>query len=198
MRPNDDDGAGEIIKVLQGPFRPPNEEDQGTLHWESVLIGRRLILLSIHSFIPNAMLRVLFLAVACELMAIHHFVRKPFQHTSANRVESVSVVVLSIMAIINLTQATLLSSGTTAVGENRLYIECMQWFQIGVLGFVPALLALLAIFAALSLLVRLAVKLVKKVIRFFSPNNVLVTDRLLDYQRQNIQDDFSFDEREDY
>lgn len=198
MRPNDDDGAGEIIKVLQGPFRPPNEEDQGTLHWESVLIGRRLILLSIHSFIPNAMLRVLFLAVACELMAIHHFVRKPFQHTSANRVESVSLVVLSIMAIINLTQATLLSSGTAAVGENRLYIECMQWFQIGVLGFVPALLALLAIFAALSLLVRLAVKLVKKVIRFFSPNNVLVTDPLLDYHRQNIQDDFSFDERGDY
>ncbi|PFX30689.1 uncharacterized protein LOC111323175 [Stylophora pistillata] len=200
-RPND--GAEEVKKVLQGPFRRPNDQDgdRGTLYWESVLIGRRLILLSVHSFIPNAMLRALLLAVSCELMAIHHFVKKPFQHITANRVESVSLVVLSIMAIINLTKATLLSSGIAAVGENKLYIEYMQWFQIVSLAFVPALLILLAVFAILSLIVRMAVTLVKKVAQFIpsGPNKVLVRGPLLGDWRGNIQEDYhSLDEGDDH
>lgn len=188
---------------MQGPFRRPNDQDgdRGTLYWESVLIGRRLILLSVHSFIPNAMLRALLLAVSCELMAIHHFVKKPFQHITANRVESVSLVVLSIMAIINLTKATLLSSGIAAVGENKLYIEYMQWFQIVSLAFVPALLILLAVFAILSLIVRMAVTLVKKVAQFIpsGPNKVLVRGPLLGDWRGNIQEDYhSLDEGDDH
>jgi len=115
----------EVMEVLQGPFRPPSDGDLGTLHWESVLIGRRFILLSFHSFISNAMLRCLFLAVACELMAIHHIVKRPFRSTTANKVESTSLVVLSILAIINLIKATLLSSGITPEDENKFYIECM-------------------------------------------------------------------------
>ena len=197
MTPNDE--AEEVIRVLQGPFRPPGTQDQGTLYWESILIGRRLILLSIHSFIPNAMLRLLFLAVACEFMAIHHIVKSPFRSATANRVESVSLVVLSILAIINLIKATLLSSGIAAEGENKFYIEGMQWFELAALAFVPAVLSLLAVFAVLSQIVRLAVYLIKHVFRFIKCdcNNIHATfdelrEPLLNDQGANFQDYHSF------
>ena len=156
------DEEDDVMEALQGPFRPPSDGDQGTLHWESVLIGRRLILLSFHSFISNAMLRCLFLAVACELMAIHHIVKRPFRSTTANKVESTSLVVLSILAIINLIKATLLSSGITPEDENKLYIEGMQWFELAAMAIVPALLSLLAVFAILSHTVRLIIFLLKR------------------------------------
>jgi len=152
----------EVMEVLQGPFRPPGDGDQGTLHWESVLIGRRLILLSFHSFISNAMLRCLFLAVTCELMAIHHIVKRPFRSTTANKVESTSLVVLSILAMINLIKATLLSSGITPEDENKLYIDGMQWFELAAMATVPALLSLLAAFAILSHTVCLIVCLINR------------------------------------
>ena len=160
MRTNDE--VDDVMEALQGPFRPPSDGDQGTLHWESVLIGRRLILLSFHSFISNAMLRCLFLAVACELMAIHHIVKRPFRSTTANKVESMSLVVLSILAIINLIKATLLSSGITPEDENKLYIEGMQWFELAAIAIVPVFLSLLAVFAILSHTVRLIIFLSKR------------------------------------
>ena len=43
----------DVLEVLHDPFRPPNNEDKGTLYWESVLIGRRLILLTCQSFIRD-------------------------------------------------------------------------------------------------------------------------------------------------
>ena len=160
MRPNHEED--EVMEVLQGPFRPPNDGDQGTLHWESVLIGRRLVLLSFYSFISNAMLRCLFLAVACELMAIHHIVKRPFRSTTANKVESISLVVLSILALINLIKATLLSSGINPEDENKFYMESMQWFELVAMAIVPALLSLLAVFAILSHILRLIVFLIKR------------------------------------
>ena len=156
------DKEDQVMQVLQGPFRTPSDGDQGTLHWESVLIGRRLILLSFHSFISNAMLRCLFLTVACELMAIHHIVKGPFRSTTANKVESTSLVVLSILAIINLIKATLLSSGISPEDENKFYIECMQWFELAAMAIVPALLSLLAVFAILSHTVHLIFFLIKQ------------------------------------
>ena len=70
--------TNEISNILLGPFRPPNAHDQGTLYWESVLIGRRLVLLIFRAFIPNFMVCSLCMSVACILMAVHHLIKKPF------------------------------------------------------------------------------------------------------------------------
>ncbi|KAL9973697.1 hypothetical protein ACROYT_G020185 [Oculina patagonica] len=47
-----------LVNILHGPFRKPNNEDKGTLYWESVLIGRRFILLACQSVITNLMLPI--------------------------------------------------------------------------------------------------------------------------------------------
>ena len=71
--------TNEISSILHGPFCPPNAHDQGTLYWESVLIGRRLVLLIFRAFIPNSMVCFLCMSVACILMAVHHLIKKPFR-----------------------------------------------------------------------------------------------------------------------
>lgn len=191
-RPNDK--ADEVIRVLQGPFRPPSDSDSGTLYWESVLIGRRLILLSFQSFIPNAMLRFFFLAASCQLMAIHHVVKSPFRNTTANKIESTSLIVLSIIAIINLIKATIFASGITPEDENKLYIETMQWFELVAMAIVPVLLSLLVVFAILSQIVRLAVSLVNRVFaRGRFPGSIRrsledLTEPLLKDQGTNFED----------
>lgn len=156
----------EVMKVLHEPFRAPIGQEQGTLYWESILIGRRLILLTFHSFIPNAMLRFFFMAGACDFMAIHHIVKNPFRDAMANKVEAMSLITLAAIAKISLIKATLLSSGVTPEGQNNLYIEEMQWFELVAMVFVPAILFLLAVLAILSQIARLVFLLIKKIIDF--------------------------------
>lgn len=181
----------EVMKVLHEPFRAPIGQDKGTLYWESVLIGRRLILLTFHSFIPNAMLRFFFMAGACDFMAIHHIVKNPFRDVTANKVEAASLLTLSIIAKISLIKATLLSSGISAKGQNKLYIELMGWYELAAMGIVPVILCLLAVVAFLSLMVRLVVNLVKRIINRVRTNGRLhaslaeLREPFLDNQRIN-------------
>ena len=168
-RPNN---STEVMKVLHEPFRKPNDRDEGTLYWESVMIGRRLILLTFHSFIPNAMIRLFFMASACDFMAIHHIIKDPFRSKTANRVETMSLVTLAIIAKISLVKATLLSSGISAKGTNKDILAGLQWFELAAMGLVPALLSLLAATAILSQTFRLIIYIVKKTARHFRRDNI--------------------------
>ena len=150
-----------ILKIMHQPFRPPNEKDKGTLYWESVLIGRRFIILTLHSFIPNSMLRFICLAVACEIITIHHLLKCPYRDSSTNKLEALSLITLAILAIINVAKATMAFSGINAEGPNEVYFEGMQWFQVFALGVVPALFFILAALASLSQLVRLMMLMMK-------------------------------------
>ncbi|PFX13542.1 hypothetical protein AWC38_SpisGene22364 [Stylophora pistillata] len=131
-------GSKDVLEVLHGPFRPPKNGDEGTLYWESVLIGRRFILLVCHSFITSPMLRMVALATVCTLIALHHVSKNPFRDRMANTTETLSLTALIIISIINLTKATLLSFGITITGPYRYYMDIMEWFEIGALAVVPS------------------------------------------------------------
>ena len=182
--------SAEVMKVLHEPFRAPSEGGKGTLYWESVMIGRRLILLTFHSFIPNAMLRFFFMASACDFMAIHHIIKAPFRSNTANKAETTSLVTLAIVAKISLIKATLLSSGISAKGKNKDFLEGLQWFELAAMGLVPALLSLLAALAILSQTFRLIIYLVKKITRRFRKDNIIYTsiDELRDPLFSSNQD----------
>ena len=157
-----DEHADEISHILHGPFRPPNTHDQGTLYWESVLIGRRLVLLTCRAFIPNTMICFLCMSVACVLMVVHHLIKKPFRDRAADRLETLSLVTLSCIAITNMTTATLASSAVRPEGPNKHIIVVLQWIQVAVLCFPPVVFTLLILFAFVSQLVRLAIFLIRK------------------------------------
>ena len=182
--------SAEIMKVLHEPFRAPSEGGKGTLYWESVMIGRRLILLTFHSFIPNAMIRFFFMASACDFMAIHHINKAPFRRNTANKAETMSLVTLAIFAKISLIKATLLSSGISPEGRNKVFLKGLQWFELAAMGLVPTLLSLLAALAILSQTFRLIIYLVKKITRRFRKDNIIYTsiDELRDPLWSSNQD----------
>ncbi|XP_068720714.1 uncharacterized protein [Montipora capricornis] len=154
--PHDRQNNKEVVEVLHGPFRHPNDNgnDNGTLYWESVLIGRRLALLLCHAFITNSMLRLVCMTVACIAILLHHALKSPFQDPIANRSETASLTILAVMAVINLTKATLVSFGITVGGPATTYLEIFEWFEVCVLAFAPALLGIFVAITALSQLVR--------------------------------------------
>ena len=160
--------TNEISHILHGPFRPPTAHDKGTLYWESVLIGRRLVLLTFRAFIPNSMICFLCISVACVLMVVHHLIKKPFRDRAADRLETLSLITLSCIAIINVTTATLASSAVRPEGPNKHIIFVLQWVQVAVLCFPPVVFALLILFALLSQLFRFAMFLKRKICSRFS------------------------------
>ena len=156
----------DLLEVLHGPFRKPKDNDNGTLYWESVLIGRRLVLLYCHAFIINSMFRFICMSVACIVIMLHHVIKSPFKDTIANRSETASLLILTVMAVINLSKASLMSFGITIDGPATSYLEVLDWFQVCVLAFVPSMLAVFLVVAVLSQLGRLILFLSKAIFRF--------------------------------
>ena len=130
-----------------------------------MLIGRRFILLACQAFITNMMLRMVCMVSACFLMTIHHTLKNPYRDPLANKAETLSLTALSIIAVINLAKATLISYGVAPDGPDIPYLETLEWFEVCALAFAPALVSLLFTFAILSQLARLVVFLVKKCYR---------------------------------
>ena len=157
----------DVLEILHGPFRKPQGDDKGTLYWESVLIGRRFVLLACQAFITNLMLRMVCMVGACFLMTIHHTLKNPYRDPQANKAETLSLAALSMIAVINLTKAVLISYGVALDGPDIPYLETLEWFEVCALTFAPALVSLLVTFAILSQLARLVVFLVKKCYRIW-------------------------------
>ena len=155
----------DVSIILHGPFCLPTDIDNGTLYWESVLIGRRLVLLACGAFITDVMLRMVFLSAACLLITLHHVLKNPYRHPMANNAETLSLVTLSLIAIINLAKATTLSFGITTDGPTGAYLKALEWFEVCALAFVPALMSILISFAIMSQLVRFALLLIEKCLK---------------------------------
>ena len=150
-----------VLEVLHDPFRQPRDGDNGTLYWESVLTGRRFILLCCHAFIANSMFKMVCMTTICVIILLHHVFKNPYHDPIASNAETFSLLALVVMAVINLTKATLVSFGTSIAGPTKSYLEALEWFEISALGFVPTLLAMFLLFAILSQLARLVVFLTK-------------------------------------
>ena len=147
--------AEEIKQVLHGPFRPGSSEDHGTLYWESVLTGRRLLLLVIHTFATDPTIRFVCLSCACVIILVHHLTMRPFRERKANICEGFSLLSLVVICMFSLTEATFISQGIDPSGPSKDLFYALQWIEIGLLSLAPLALCLLVAFCAFSQLARL-------------------------------------------
>ncbi|XP_022794532.1 uncharacterized protein LOC111333252 [Stylophora pistillata] len=175
-----------VLEVLQGPFRPPNDEDDGTLYWESVLIGRRLILLACRAFVDDEMLCLVLMATLCVFILLHHLFKNPYHNTVTNNTETVSLFALVIISLINIPKATLISFSTSRHGPSKRYLKAMEWIEISVLVFFPLWLSLCVALAIISQLCRLiaptAIRLYRYIRRSHAMtwNTIAIRSPLLD------------------
>ena len=155
----------EVLKVLHDSFRPPSRRKGGSLHWESVLIGRRFLLLSYQVFFPDPLIRLFFMDITCLFVFAWHLTVKPFRDRKANVIEAISLAFLVVIATINLIQAHFLSAGVTPQGPVKRHVIMLQQVEICLLAIVPLLLGFLCMFAVVSQLARILVLLIG-IVRF--------------------------------
>ena len=149
------DDAEEIKQVLHGPFRGGSSENHGILYWESVLTGRRLILLVIHTFATDPTKRFVCLSCACVIFLVHHLTVRPFRERKANIGEGFSLLSLVVICMFSLAEATFISQGADPNGPSKELFYALQWIEIGLLSLAPLALCLLVAFCALSQVARL-------------------------------------------
>ena len=146
--------AEEIKKVLHDPFRPPCGDDHGTLYWESVLTGRRFLLLTIRNFITDSLTRFICLDFACVVTLVHHLVSRPFRDRKANICEALSLMSLVAICTFNLAEVTLITQGLEPTGSKEKLFYALEWIEVALLGFLPAIACILVVLAALSQVIR--------------------------------------------
>ena len=146
--------AEEIKKVLHDPFRPPCGDDHGTLYWESVLTGRRFLLLTIRNFITDPLTRFICLDFACVVTLVHHLVSRPFRDRKANICEALSLMSLVAICTFNLAEVTLIAQGLEPTGPKENLFYALEWIEVALLGFLPAIACILVVLAALSQVIR--------------------------------------------
>ena len=152
-----------VLEVLSAPFCKLEQDEQspGKIYWESILIGRRFILILVASFVAHAFLRSVCLAVLCLIFLLHHLSQTPFVKFRANLAETVSLTTLVVIAILNVGVASYYSAGAKARGVKQKYVHGFLLTEAVLLGFVPFVFVAFVSFTLASQLVRLLIVLIQ-------------------------------------
>ena len=144
-----------LKELLLGPYRQPTgESKRGALYWQSVLIARRFTLVLIFCVVTEPSIRLFCLTLACFLVLFYHLNVKPFQNSLANNLESLSLLCLVILSLVNLFKSVFVGSEQDIKGSLVTLLKVFQWLEIVMLGLLPAILLLLVCFAIISFSVR--------------------------------------------
>ena len=165
----------EIKEVLYDSFRAPKEGDPGAVYWESVLTGRRFVLVCLHSFIASPVYRLMCLECACVLILVHHVMKRPYQSTRANVFEGLSLIALVVIATFNLVEASFLNASSV-----------LEWMEVALLGFVPAAACIFGAFGLLSQLSRLVFLVVVKTSHNLSSSTTNKCEKEFDNSEQKL------------
>ena len=146
-----------IKTVLYDSFKRPEVGGKLSLGWESVMIGRRLILVVLKALVSDPMSRLLVMIFFCVFFFHHHSMIQPFRDSLANRVETISLLFLTVLAILNMFFASFLSLAATSDADLSSWWDGGQVLQVIILCAVPTLFCLLVVAAVLSQLSRLII-----------------------------------------
>ena len=136
-----------LLEVLCGPFtKLQDNQPQGKIYWEGVLIGRRFFIIAIGCLLSeHALLRSVFLTILCLIYLVVHIYLKPFAQRRANFTETVSLATLVIIGVINVGLA---SARSDVSGINQRYFSILLMLEAALLGVVPTFIILCMLWKA--------------------------------------------------
>ena len=76
--------AQAVIAILQGPFKETETKFLGPTCGQGVLIGRRLVLVVIGTFVTDPLIRMLLMMLVCFIILLHHVHVLPYKDTKGN------------------------------------------------------------------------------------------------------------------
>ena len=135
--------AKQVIKILQGPFK-----ETGPVCWAGVLIGRRLVLILLYTFVNDALIRLLCMLLTCFIILLHHVHVNPYKDSRGNIAGTASAAALVTLGCINLVRAGFEAAEYTPSGPNatlmKAFIEIenllMLWSPLAVMCVVGLIL----------------------------------------------------------
>ena len=96
------------LETLEGPFRKMKGTNASTslpLSWESIIILRKLLLISLKTFVIHTFFRLFSMLLCTALFLIHHVKVQPFSSNLLNIIESISLTMLIIIGLLNILPA---------------------------------------------------------------------------------------------
>ena len=133
-----------VLNILQGPFK----DYACGVCWSGVLIGRRLVLILLYTFVNDALIRLLCMLLVCFLILLHHVHVQPYKDIKGNIAGTMSAAALVTLGSINLVRAGFEAAEYTPTGPNASLMKVfdeienalMLWFPTGVMVFICLLL----------------------------------------------------------
>lgn len=153
--------------VPYGSFKTPEDGGKLSLSWESVMIGRRLVLVVFKAFFSDPMPRLLIMSFFCGLFLLHHALTQPFREGIANLMETVSLLSLVLLGMINMFLASSVSLAVTFSDHFTPWLNAFEGVQIVILCAFPAVVSLFVVAAVLSQLSRVTVVVFRFLRRLF-------------------------------
>ncbi|CAH3146389.1 unnamed protein product [Pocillopora meandrina] len=149
-----------LLEVLCGPFtKPQGDQSNGRIYWESILIGRRFLIIVIGwLLLEQALMRSVLLTIFCLLYLWHHISYEPFAHPWVNFTETVSLVALVVIGVLNVGLA---SAGSDVSGINQRYFPILLMSEAVLLSVIPLVSVTFLILCLLSQIVRVVIFLWK-------------------------------------
>ena len=147
-----------VERVLYDPFKRPEDGSKLSLSWESIMIGRRLILVMTKTLVSDPLNGLLVMNLFCVMFLLHHVLAQPFRDSIANITETISLLSIVVLATGNVFFASFLSLAVP-LNEDH-FSSSLNFFhgvEIAILCFVPFMFSLFVVAAILSQLCRLAV-----------------------------------------
>lgn len=161
-----------LLEVLCGPFTKPQDyQSNGRIYWESILIGRRFLIIAIGWWqSEHALMRSVCLSILCLVFLLHHIYQKPFAQSRVNAIETVSLTTLVVIGVLNVGLA---SVGNDVIGMNQAYISIFLTSEAVLLGVIPLVFALFLTLSLISQILRLVIFLVKVIRSCFLNKNAI-------------------------
>ena len=135
----------EMLNVLEGPFRKrhgTNKSISYKLPWEAVLTARRLILIFTRTFINNVLLRLFLMQVSMILFLVHHIYIQPYSTKVLNNIETVSLLMLIIICIINTVPGYIYMNPLFVSSHFRQLLIALRKVETVLLLIVPSIIGL--------------------------------------------------------
>jgi hypothetical protein len=122
-----------VLQVVQGPFI----ENQYGVCWSGVLVGRRLVLILLFTFVTDSLIRLLGMLLACFIILLHHVHVKPYKDPRGNIAGTLSAAALVILGSINLVRAGFEAAEYTPTGPNAFLMKIFIQIENALLMWVP-------------------------------------------------------------
>ena len=141
-----------VLWVIDSPFSGKHEQQKA--NWESVLIVRQLALILIFTFIPYPTLRNILILIMCVIMVLHSACANPYTSNSVNKCEIISLLILTILCLINSLVAFSHETNAHLQGYLRHFPEVLSRTETLLLDILPgAILFMITIMIVIRLLV---------------------------------------------